>query len=356
LRSDPFELPDWNVDQALFWIATREPAMVWRAREGADNRLTWREYVSGCRDDAGTQRAGMRPEAAENGLLFVLRDDEPAERKTRASPGSNADRNLSGAMSVVVEVQGTAFRMGDGTLVYPRLDPTMLRSLYAPIDDAPGPGAMYRCDPERDQDPFIGWYDAALWLAKGQARISGLPEWREFELAEARIRKECNSGTLQAFGYRRGIEEKLEPITQLEWQPLKVLASGGQPQHDLDDNKARHYGYAYHKGTGCTAWTGLCFDRLGLLQCFNPLNEPHPTVTSSAFGEGEKAGVARRPRTQSERGRAKRALAALYGDKVPDQSACPNGHLNDQVNRWLKARQEPSVKLDTLLRAAGRRN
>jgi hypothetical protein len=60
-------------------------------------------------------------------------------------------------------------------------------------------------------------------------------------------------------------------------------------------------------------------------------------------------------RTQPARERAKKALDAIYPTAIPKQSAVPNKVLLAKVNEWLKANRELAVKLDSVLRAAGRR-
>ena len=49
------------------------------------------------------------------------------------------------------------------------------------------------------------------------------------------------------------------------------------------------------------------------------------------------------------------ALQKIYSDSVPAQSTEPNKDLCKKVGDWLKANGLPSVKDDTILRAAGRR-
>jgi hypothetical protein len=65
----------------------------------------------------------------------------------------------------------------------------------------------------------------------------------------------------------------------------------------------------------------------------------------------------RRKKRASEVERTKRALAAIYPnpDGVPDQATVRDVRLNQQVNEWLVENGLDTVKIDTVLRAAGRR-
>ena len=58
---------------------------------------------------------------------------------------------------------------------------------------------------------------------------------------------------------------------------------------------------------------------------------------------------------QPHRERARRALDALFGSKVPDAAALPNKPLGKKVNDWLTKRSEPPVQQRTIQRAAGRK-
>jgi hypothetical protein len=49
------------------------------------------------------------------------------------------------------------------------------------------------------------------------------------------------------------------------------------------------------------------------------------------------------------------ALDALFHGKVPDQDSLPNKILCRAVGEWLKKKELPEVKADTIYRAAGRR-
>jgi hypothetical protein len=63
-----------------------------------------------------------------------------------------------------------------------------------------------------------------------------------------------------------------------------------------------------------------------------------------------------RPETrQPDRERARRVLAALFPDDIPDAAALPNKHLAKKVNDWLAVKGQPPVKQRTIQRAAGRK-
>jgi hypothetical protein len=57
---------------------------------------------------------------------------------------------------------------------------------------------------------------------------------------------------------------------------------------------------------------------------------------------------------QPHRERARRALAALFPDGLPDAATLSNKLLAKRVNEWLKANKQPLVEQRTIQRAAGR--
>jgi hypothetical protein len=63
----------------------------------------------------------------------------------------------------------------------------------------------------------------------------------------------------------------------------------------------------------------------------------------------------RRRRSQTGQEAARRAIAALYGHRVPDQATEPNATLCRRVGQKMRALGLPQVSDDTILRAANRR-
>jgi hypothetical protein len=63
----------------------------------------------------------------------------------------------------------------------------------------------------------------------------------------------------------------------------------------------------------------------------------------------------KKTRQRTARSRAEQAISALYPNGVPEQAELPNVLLYRAVNEWLKGKQLPDVKNDSILRAAGRR-
>lgn len=61
------------------------------------------------------------------------------------------------------------------------------------------------------------------------------------------------------------------------------------------------------------------------------------------------------PHAQPGRGRAQRAIAALYPTGVPDQYTLANKVLCGAVNDWLQRKGLQTASRDTILRAGGRR-
>jgi hypothetical protein len=73
------------------------------------------------------------------------------------------------------------------------------------------------------------------------------------------------------------------------------------------------------------------------------------------FEPAEKAGQPAAATRQPQQERARRALRALFGSKVPDAATLPNKHLAEKVNKWLKDHQQPPVGQRTVQRAASRK-
>jgi hypothetical protein len=84
-----------------------------------------------------------------------------------------------------------------------------------------------------------------------------------------------------------------------------------------------------------------------------PPSAPHRLDLLPKTGEVIREG--RPGRRQPSRERAIQALGALYHGKIPDQDSLPNKILCRKVGEWLKKKELPEVKADTIYRAAGRR-
>lgn len=63
----------------------------------------------------------------------------------------------------------------------------------------------------------------------------------------------------------------------------------------------------------------------------------------------------KKTRQRTARSRAEQAISALYPNGVPEQAELPNALLSRAVGEWLKSKNLPDVKNDSILRAAGRR-
>ena len=91
---------------------------------------------------------------------------------------------------------------------------------------------------------------------------------------------------------------------------------------------------------------------------FQPTEGENPTWSSNKSGRpptADEAAPKDQARRQPGRERARRALEALFGSRVPDAAALPNKRLAAQVNEWLEERKQPSVGQRTIQRAAGRK-
>jgi tetratricopeptide (TPR) repeat protein len=86
---------------------------------------------------------------------------------------------------------------------------------------------------------------------------------------------------------------------------------------------------------------------------FQPTQGKQPTQPSDTTTKSSAPKNLATRQPQSER--ARRALEALFGSKVPDAAALSNKLLGDKVNKWLKACKEPPVGQRTIQRAAGRK-
>jgi hypothetical protein len=101
------------------------------------------------------------------------------------------------------------------------------------------------------------------------------------------------------------------------------------------------------------AWKSVFVLRSDFMHCRNGKAE-------SRTGNAEQVPIPttapKRKRASHERARAKGALYALYLKGIPDPSSVPNDQLLSDVNKHLAAHGLKEVKLDSLLRAAGRRS
>lgn len=94
------------------------------------------------------------------------------------------------------------------------------------------------------------------------------------------------------------------------------------------------------------------------------LSRTDVTKALISAGSGDEPATAKGPQVKSPQGRrksrpgrdaARRAIAALYPDGVPDQVAMPNTTLCRRVGKKLKEMNLPQVSDETILRAADRR-
>jgi len=99
------------------------------------------------------------------------------------------------------------------------------------------------------------------------------------------------------------------------------------------------------------AWKAVHVSWADFMQCLNEAD-------GSRMAKAEQVPITtapKRKRASRERERAKKGLDALYPKGPPDASSVPNDQLLTDVNRYLAANDFKEVKMDSLLRAAGRR-
>jgi hypothetical protein len=357
MEADPFEQPDWNLDQYLIWLASRDPAAVLRATDrpnsGANSPIGWRMHRE---SNVDRQKVEMAAVQAIKGGHIKARVEFNGKWFTPDDPEWFADWviEFEGEPTFAALLMRTTKR-GRRERVKPRFNPQSIARLYP----APTPSNIRdRPDVENpDVGPFIAYHDAMYWLAERISLRESLPIDEAGSRAEKTIRYICMNTPekLTMWGFRKADPDaELKPVTPQAWQGLSINPLPGQPETDLKAlGRRREYGWATKGEYGPVIWTGLCFDRKQFVSASvtGGGNGP-PTHTPAArpTQPGERT-----PRKQPLRERAKRALDELYPNGVPDQVSVSDAELFSAVNALIKKRGEKGLSHDTILRAAGRR-
>lgn len=144
------------------------------------------------------------------------------------------------------------------------------------------------------------------------------------------------------FGYTPIIVPTDAPPVGREWLKAKIRWKTGKVRNDWTE-------YKYGK------WRVPLILRAKVDQHW-PLAPP---VAADTVPVGKHRDQSRRNRARPEVDRAAGALKVLYPDgNIPDQGSAPNKILLNKINECLAAMTPPldPVKMDSLLRAANRRN
>jgi hypothetical protein len=217
---------------------------------------------------------------------------------------------------------------------------------------------------------YMALYCAAQWIATrgGTLEINPLDEglWREaFKDLLDRIASE----DVKVVGVRDGATET---VSGTHFASCSVVYPFSDPRLDQIRSKelclfSRLYIDDEHWRGGFNDtlenWRGARWRRLMVLKADVARCWPFATAQDHRTGAPPSHIPAARPmqpgerlpRTQSARERARRVIAELFPNGVPDQISKSNAELVSAVNAQIKKRGEQGVSHDTILRAAGRR-
>jgi hypothetical protein len=339
MEADPFEQPDWNLDQYLIWLASRDPAAVLRATDrpnsGANSPIGWRMHRE---SNVDRQKVEMAAVQAIKGGHIKARVEFNGKWFTPDDPEWFADWviEFEGEPTFAALLMRTTKR-GRRERVKPRFNPQSIARLYP----APTPSNIRdRPDVENpDVGPFIAYHDAMYWLAERISLRESLPIDEAGSRAEKTIRCICMNTPekLTMWGFRKADPDaELKPITPQAWQGLSINPLAGQPEADLKAlGRRREYGAATKGEYGPVIWTGLCFDRKQFVAA---------SVTGGGNGPPTHTPVARPMQPAGRRGappkadwsaieEAFRREVAEHG--MPDETNVDGWQRQADVERWL---------------------
>jgi hypothetical protein len=206
---------------------------------------------------------------------------------------------------------------------------------------------------------YMALYCAAQWIATrgGILEINPLDEglWREpFKDLLDRIASE----DVKVVGVRDGATET---VSGTHFASCSVVYPFSDPRFDQIISKelclfSRPYIDDEHWRGGFNdtledrrgaRWRRLMVLKADVVRCW-------PFATAQGAARPMQPGE-RLPRTQSARERARRAIAELFPNGVPDQATKSHPELIRAVENQIKKLGQQNVSRDTILRAAGRR-
>jgi hypothetical protein len=147
------------------------------------------------------------------------------------------------------------------------------------------------------------------------------------------------------FGYTPIMSAPDTPPIGHDWLGAKICWNTGKVRDDWSEHKNGK-------------WRVLLVHRLSMVRLWPPSTPSDmSTGTSHAKEAMEHAKKSKQHRASPQTDRARKALAELYPNCVPDQSSKPNKVLLREVNNHLASKTPPlgPVKIDSLTRAADRR-
>jgi hypothetical protein len=186
------------------------------------------------------------------------------------------------------------------------------------------------------------WYGTGIEVQPGTLFQCGYDPYRSF----TEIDKEQHK-CVRAWLKKRGFFGEKHPRVEFEAALARAFSGSPEPLGDppMEEDKMQSIA-ALPMSNGNSVVEGS-------IKPVGPPSSPHRPGLLPKTGKVIRE---RRPgRRQPSRGRAMMALDALFHGKVPDQDSLPNKILCRAVGEWLKKKELPEVKADTIYRAAGRR-
>jgi hypothetical protein len=341
MGADPFEQPYWNLDQYLIWLASRDPAAVFRATDcpnsGTNPPIGWYVHRQSNVEPQKVQKVEMEAVRAIKGGYIKACVEFNGKWFTPDDPEWFAywAIEFEGEPTFPLLVRST--KHGRREKVRPRFNPRRIAELYPP----PTPSNI-RDRPDVENPvvgPFIAYFDAWYWLAERISLQELLPIDEAGSRAEKTIRYICMNTPekLTMWGFRKADPDaELKPVTRQAWQGLSIKPLAGQPEADLKAvGHRREYGAANKGEYGPEIWTGLCFDRKQFVAA---------SVTGGGSGPPTHTPAARPTQPAGRRGTRPKAdwpaIEEAFRREVaergmPDEINVDGWQRQADVERWL---------------------
>jgi hypothetical protein len=186
------------------------------------------------------------------------------------------------------------------------------------------------------------WYGTGIEVQPGTLFQCGYDPYRSFTEMDKEQHK-----LVRTWLKKRGFFGEKHPRAEFEAALAAAFSGNPGPLGDQSMEETKIQSIA-----ALPVSNGNCLIE-GSIKRVEPPSVPHRIDPLPKTGEVIRGG--RPGRRQPSRERAMQALDALYHGKIPDQDSLPNKILCRKVGEWLKKKELPEVKADTIYRAAGRR-